>query len=167
MEQDLGRSIALQVAQMMVVFLRRPAGQSQFSATLNAQTSENHSLNDLIAWLPDNLEADLSIDGLAKRAAMSPRNFARLFRQEMGKTPGKHIEDLRLESARRQLESTSLSLAEVADACGLASAEILRRHVRTTHASHAWPIPSVIRQTPWTLARRTKAIGSNRWFFGC
>ena len=126
-EQDLGRSIALQVAQMMVVFLRRPAGQSQFSATLNAQTSENHSLSDLIAWLPDNLEADLSIDGLAKRAAMSPRNFARLFRQEMGKTPGKHIEDLRLESARRQLESTSLSLAEVADACGLASAEILRR----------------------------------------
>jgi transcriptional regulator GlxA family with amidase domain len=126
-EQDLGRSIALQVAQMMVVFLRRPAGQSQFSATLNAQTSQNHSLSDLIAWLPDNLEADLSIDGLAKRAAMSPRNFARLFRQEMGKTPGKHIEDLRLESARRQLESTSLSLAEVADACGLASAEILRR----------------------------------------
>ena len=135
-EQDLGRSIALRVAQMMVVFLRRPAGQSQFSATLTAQTSENHSLSDLIAWLPDNLKAHLSIDRLAKRAAMSPRNFARLFRHEMGKTPGKHIEDLRLEAARRQLESTCLSLDEVADACGLASAEVLRRmflrHLRVT-----------------------------------
>jgi transcriptional regulator GlxA family with amidase domain len=61
-EQDLGRSIALRVAQMMVAFLRRPAGQSQFSATLTAQTSENHFLSDLIAWLPDNLKVHLSID---------------------------------------------------------------------------------------------------------
>ena len=126
-EEDLGRRIALRVAQMMVVFLRRPAGQSQFSATLAAQTSENHSLGDLIAWLPDNLTADLSIAKLARHAAMSPRNFARLFRLEMRKTPAKHIEDLRLEAARRLLESTSRSLEEVAAASGLASAEILRR----------------------------------------
>ena len=126
-EEDLGRRIALQVAQMMVVFLRRPAGQSQFSATLAAQTSENHSFGDLIAWLTDNLTADLSIEKLARRAAMSPRNFARLFRLEMRKTPAKHIEDLRLEAARRLLESTSGSLEEVAAASGLASAEILRR----------------------------------------
>jgi len=111
----------------MVVFLRRPAGQSQFSATLAAQTSENHSLGDLIAWLPENLTADLSIEKLARHAAMSPRNFARLFRVEMRKTPGKHIEDLRLEAARRLLESTSRSLEEVAAASGFASAEILRR----------------------------------------
>lgn len=126
-EEDLGRRIALRVAQMMVVFLRRPAGQSQFSATLAAQTSENHSFGDLIAWLPDNLTADLSIKNLARHAAMSPRNFARLFRLEMRKTPAKHIEDLRLEAARRLLESTSRSLEEVAAASGLASAEILRR----------------------------------------
>ena len=126
-EEDLGRRIALRVAQMMVVFLRRPAGQSQFSATLAAQTSENHSLGDLIAWLPDNLTADLSIEKLARHAAMSPRNFARLFRLEMRKTPAKHVEDLRLEAARRLLESTSRSLEEVAAASGLASAEILRR----------------------------------------
>jgi transcriptional regulator GlxA family with amidase domain len=129
-EEDLGRSIALQVAQMMVVFLRRPAGQSQFSATLAAQTSENHFLGDLIAWLPENLKGDLSIGKLARRAAMSPRNFARLFRQEIGKTPGRHIEDLRLEAARRQMESTSRSLDEVADACGFASTEVLRRVFR-------------------------------------
>lgn len=77
--------------------------------------------------LVDNLTADLSIAKLARRAAMSPRNFARLFWQEMSKTPAKHIEDLRLEAARRQLESTSRSLDEVADASGFESAEILRR----------------------------------------
>jgi transcriptional regulator GlxA family with amidase domain len=126
-EEDLGRPIALRVAQMMVVFLRRPAGQSQFSATLAAQASENHSLGDLIAWLPDNLTSDLTIEELARRAAMSPRNFARLFRLEVRKTPRKHVEDLRLEAARRQLESGSRSLDEVADASGFASAEILRR----------------------------------------
>jgi transcriptional regulator GlxA family with amidase domain len=129
-EEDLGRQIALRVAQMMVVFLRRPAGQSQFSATLAAQTSENHSLGNLIAWLADNLTADLSIEKLARRAAMSPRNFARVFRREMRKTPGKHIEDLRLEAARRQLESSSRSLDEVANVSGFGSAEILCRVFR-------------------------------------
>jgi transcriptional regulator GlxA family with amidase domain len=126
-EEDLGRPVALQIAQMMVVFLRRPGGQSQFSATLGAQTRESRPLGDLLAWLPDNLRRDLSVNKLARRAAMSPRNFARLFRQELGKTPGKHVEDLRLEAARRQLESTSLSITEVADATGLASSEVLRR----------------------------------------
>jgi transcriptional regulator GlxA family with amidase domain len=129
-EQDLGRSLALRIAQMMVVFLRRPGGQSQFSATLQAQTRESRPLGDLLAWLPDHLRGDLSVDSLARRAAMSPRNFARLFKQELGKTPAKYIEDLRLEAARRQMESSSLSADEVADACGLAGAEVLRRMFR-------------------------------------
>jgi transcriptional regulator GlxA family with amidase domain len=129
-EQDLGRPLALRIAQMMVVFLRRPGGQSQFSATLEAQIGENHQLGDLLAWLPDHLRQDLSVDSLARRLAMSARNFARLFRQEIGKTPGEHIEELRLEAARRQLESTSRSTDEVAAACGLASAEVLRRLFR-------------------------------------
>lgn len=129
-EEDLGRSLAHRIAQMMVVFLRRPGGQPQFSATLEAQTRESRPLGDLLAWLPDHLGHDLSVDSLARRAAMSPRNFARLFKQEFGKTPAKHIEDLRLEAARRQLESTSRSTDEVADACGLASAEVLRRMFR-------------------------------------
>lgn len=129
-EQDLGRLAALRIAQMMVVFLRRPAGQSQFSATLQAQIRESQPLSDLLAWLPDHLRRDLSIDSLARRTAMSSRNFARLFKQKVGKSPGKHIEDLRLEAARRNLESTSLSTDEVADACGLTSAEVLRRLFR-------------------------------------
>jgi len=103
-EEDLGRRLALRIAQMMVVFLRRTGGQSQFSATLEAQTRESRPFGDLLAWLPDHLRHDLSVDSLARRAAMSPRNFARLFKQELGKTPARHIEDLRLEAARRQLE---------------------------------------------------------------
>lgn len=129
-EEDLGGPLALRIAQMMVVFLRRPGGQSQFSATLEAQTHESRPLGDLLAWLPDHLRHNLSVDSLARRTAMSARNFARLFKQELGKTPAKHIEDLRLEAARRQLESTSRSADEIADACGLASAEVLRRMFR-------------------------------------
>jgi transcriptional regulator GlxA family with amidase domain len=126
-EEDLGRSVALKVAQMMVVFLRRPGGQSQFSATLMAQISARSPLNDLLAWLPDNIRRNLSIKSLAQRAAMSPRNFARLFQQEVGRTPARYIEDLRLEAARRQIESASMSFEEVAVSCGFTSAEILRR----------------------------------------
>ena len=126
-EEDLGSPLALQIAQMMVVFLRRPGGQSQFSASLAAQSTESPVLNDLLAWLADNVRRDLSIAMLARRAAMSPRNFARIFSQEVGKTPGKHIEDLRLEVARRHLESRSSSLSEVARASGFKSAEVMRR----------------------------------------
>jgi transcriptional regulator GlxA family with amidase domain len=72
----------------MVVFLRRLGGQLQFSATLEAQTRESRPLGDLLGWLPDHLRHELSVEELARRAAMSPRNFARLFRQELGKTPG-------------------------------------------------------------------------------
>ncbi len=126
-EEDLGSPLALRIAQMMVVFLRRPGGQSQFSATLAAQSTPSPVLNDLLAWLADNVRRDLSVPVLARRAAMSQRNFARLFVQEVGKTPARHIEDLRLEVARRQLESKSSGLAEVARASGFRSAEVLRR----------------------------------------
>jgi transcriptional regulator GlxA family with amidase domain len=126
-EEDLGSTLALQIAQMMVVFLRRPSGQSQFSATLAAQSCESSLLNDLLVWIADNVRRDLSIAALARHAAMSPRNFARLFTQEVGKTPGRHIEDVRLEAARRQLESRSIGLSQVARASGFRSAEVLRR----------------------------------------
>jgi transcriptional regulator GlxA family with amidase domain len=126
-EEDLGASLALRVAQMMVVFLRRPAGQAQFSATLTAQTSENRTLRELLAWVADHFTDDLSVETLARRAAMSPRNFARAFTREIGQTPAKHIETLRLEAARRQLETSSLSVDQVAEGSGFASAEVLRR----------------------------------------
>jgi len=126
-EEDLGSSIALQVARMMVVFLRRSGGQSQFSATLAAQASESQPLRDLLAWMADNFTRDLSVASLAQRAAMSLRNFDRLFKQQVGETPAQHIENLRLEAARRKLETTSLNLEQIAAASGFSSAEILRR----------------------------------------
>jgi transcriptional regulator GlxA family with amidase domain len=126
-EDDLGGALALQIAQMMVVFLRRPGGQSQFSATLMAQSRGRRSLRDLLAWVADNLATKFSVGVLARRAAMSPRNFARIFREEIGETPARHVETLRVEAARRQLETAASSLDEVADLCGFGSAEILRR----------------------------------------
>lgn len=126
-EEDMGRPAALKIAQMMVVFLHRPGGQSQFSATLMAQTSARRPLGDVLAWLPDNIQRNLSIASVARRAAMSPRNFARMFHLEVGKSPARYIEDLRIEAARRDMESTTMTLKEIARSCGFSSAEILRR----------------------------------------
>jgi transcriptional regulator GlxA family with amidase domain len=92
-----------------------------------AQARGGRSLRDLLAWLADNLRTKLSVSSLARRAAMSPRNFARIFREEIGETPARYIDTLRVEAARRQLETTALSLDEVAETCGFGSAEVLRR----------------------------------------
>jgi transcriptional regulator GlxA family with amidase domain len=126
-EDDLGGALALQVAQMTVVFLRHPGGQSQFSAPLMAQARGRRSLRDLLARVADNLGRKFSVSTLARRAPMSPRNFARIFREEIGETPARHIETLRVEAARRHLETTVSALEEVAEICGFGSAEILRR----------------------------------------
>src|SRR5262249_6544416 len=126
-EEDLGRPIALKIAQMMVVFLCRAGGQSQFSATLVAQARETRPLGDLLAWLADHLPQELSVEELARRVGMSPRTFARLFHEEVGTTPARHVEDLRLEAARRRLETTAATLDEVAAESGFGSAETLRR----------------------------------------
>jgi transcriptional regulator GlxA family with amidase domain len=126
-EEDLGREVALRAAQMMVVFLRRPGGQSQFSATLTAQKAERNALADLLAWLPEHLISDLSIKAMARIVAMSPRNFSRAFKQAVGSTPAQHLETLRVEAARRLLETSSLSQAEIAGLVGLNNTETLRR----------------------------------------
>ena len=126
-EEDLGKSVADGIAQATLVFMRRSSGQRQLSATLLAQSSESKPLAELLTWLPDNLRQDLSIHNLARRTAMSPRNFARLFRQEVGTTPARYVENLRLEAAQRRLESTAISINGVADACGFANTETLTR----------------------------------------
>ena len=126
-EEDLGSSLALEIAQMLVVFLRRPGGQSQFSATLASQKTEYRVLDALLAWLPDHIRGDLSVRMLARRVAMSPRNFARVFLQEVGVTPARHVEDLRLEAARRQLEKGTAAISTIAENSGFQSAEVLRR----------------------------------------
>lgn len=126
-EEDYGSEMALTVARDLVLFLRRPGGQSQFSAALSAQASERKVLLELQIWMAENLRGNLSVEALARRTAMSPRNFARVFVRELGITPARYIERLRLEAARHYLERTENSMEEIASACGFGSAEPMRR----------------------------------------
>jgi transcriptional regulator GlxA family with amidase domain len=129
-EQDHGPELAHQVATWLVVFVRRPGGQSQFSAQMRAQPATTPSISELQRWLSDHLDADLSVDALADRAGMSPRNFARVFRRETGTTPAVFVEQLRVEAARRLLEATDLTIAAIAHQVGLRHAETLHRAFR-------------------------------------
>ena len=129
-EDDLGRDLALAVARWLVVFVRRPGGQAQFSAQLAAQSAEHHSIRDVQAFVAEHPEADLSVGALATRAHMSERNFGRVFAREVGATPAVYVERARVEVARRLLEDTGLGLDAVAVASGLGSVETLRRSVQ-------------------------------------
>lgn len=126
-EEDHGRELALATARMLVIFLKRPGGQSQFSAQLEAQMAEREPLRDLQAWVVDHPERDLRVEILAERAAMSPRNFARAFTKEVGLTPARFVEKARIGAARRQLEETGHGVDEIATACGFGTAETMRR----------------------------------------
>jgi transcriptional regulator GlxA family with amidase domain len=126
-EEDHGAGVALEVARWLVMFLRRPGGQAQFSAGLAAQAAVREPLRDLQGWMADHLDADLSVAALAGRAHMSPRTFARAFKQEVGLTPATYVEALRVERARGALESTDLPVRTVASQCGFGTVETLRR----------------------------------------
>ncbi len=126
-EDDLGREVALEVARWLVVFARRPGGQSQFSAPLAAQTAERRPLREVQEWVLADPARDCSVEALALRAAMSPRNFARAFRREVGVTPAAWVEEVRVESARRLLEASAVSTDQVAAQCGFGTVETLRR----------------------------------------
>ncbi|WP_426367244.1 GlxA family transcriptional regulator [Streptomyces sp. E-08] len=126
-EEDLGRDIALTVARHLVVFLRRPGNQAQFSAQLSAQTARREPLRDLQQWITEHPGADLSVESLAARARLSPRHFARAFHAETGIPPGRYVDRVRLEHARRLLEETSGGVEEVARASGYGTPETMRR----------------------------------------
>jgi transcriptional regulator GlxA family with amidase domain len=126
-EQDHGPALALDVARGLVVFLRRPGNQAQFSASLSSQASERATIRDLQTWMAEHLREDLRIEALARRAAMSSRHFARVFAQETGTTPAKFVESLRLEAARRCLEESTRGQKEISHLCGFGSAEVMRR----------------------------------------
>jgi transcriptional regulator GlxA family with amidase domain len=126
-EEDHGRELALEVARQLVMFLRRPGGQSQFSAQLAAQTADREPLRELQAWIGEHPDADLSVPALARRVAMSPRNFARVFTREVGMTPARFVESVRVEAARRRLEESAHGVDTVAAACGFGTAESMRR----------------------------------------
>jgi len=133
-EEDHGRALALEVARQMVLFLRRPGGQSQFSAALAAQAADREPLRDLQSWIAEDPGRDCSVPALARRVAMSPRNFARVFAREVGTTPGQFVERVRVEAARRRLEESADGVDNIASRCGFGTAETMRRaFLRTLH----------------------------------
>ena len=126
-EEDLDREAALTIARHLVLFLRRPGNQSQFSATLAAQEPVREVLREVQLHALENPAGDLSVGALAERAHMSPRHFARSFRAETGITPACYVERVRLEAARRRLEDGADPIASVAAGAGFGTAETMRR----------------------------------------
>jgi len=127
-EEDFGSTVALDVARQLVLFLRRPGGQAQFSASLSIQASARNPFFELQAWMVENLEKDLSVNALASRVAMSSRNFSRSFVRELGITPARFVESLRFEAAKQKLEHPNqVSLEEIAQMSGFKSSEVMRR----------------------------------------
>ncbi|MGI5379626.1 GlxA family transcriptional regulator [Streptomyces sp. CA-251387] len=137
-EEDLGRDVALAIARHLVVFLRRPGNQAQFSAQLAAQTAQREPLREVQRWITEHPGADLTVEALAARASLSPRHFARAFQTETGMTPGRYVDRVRLEHARRLLEDTGDGIEEISRASGYGTPEAMRRaFVRTLGAAPA------------------------------
>jgi transcriptional regulator GlxA family with amidase domain len=126
-EDDYGRELALKVARRLVVFLKRPGGQSQFSVHLAAQIANEGRIQAVQHWILDHLPLDLTLAALADRAAMSVRNFTRVFQSETGITPADFVEMARVDAARRLLEDTDTPLQRVATRCGFTSPDTMRR----------------------------------------
>jgi transcriptional regulator GlxA family with amidase domain len=126
-EQDAGREVAIQVARILVVYLKRAGGQSQYSALLAAQAqSESDTFSELERWVAEHLKGDLRVDALARRMHMSPRNFARVYAEKRGRTPAKAVEAIRVDAARRRLEETDDRIASIAEDCGFSNEEQMR-----------------------------------------
>ena len=126
-EADLGRPLALSVARHLVMFMRRPGGQAQFSTLLSPETTQAPRLAKLLEWIPGQLGEDLSVERLASQANMPPRTLARAFRQELGTTPARYVERVRIETASALLGQKQASVSTVARLCGFGHPESLRR----------------------------------------
>ena len=126
-EQDCGSSLALAVARELVIYLKRPGGQSQYSEPLRFQASAIDRFSDLAAWLPGHLKERLTVEEMAARVNMSPRHFARTFTADFGATPGCYVEILRLEAARERLAAPGQTVDSIAHSVGFRSADVFRR----------------------------------------
>jgi transcriptional regulator GlxA family with amidase domain len=137
-EEDLDRETALQIARHLVLFLRRPGSQSQFSVTLRAQAPRSEPLQEAQRLVLEDVAGEHTVEAMAERAHMSPRNFARAFRAQTGATPARFVESVRLEAARRRLEESGEPISAVACACGFGTAETMRRSfLRALHVGPA------------------------------
>ena len=126
-EEDHGRDLALSIARILVLFLKRSGGQAQFSSQLRAQFSAVPAIQQAQLWCQENLDSDLRVSTLCRMAAMSERDFVRKFRQETGRTPGEYVISARVEAACQSLAETKLSLKGVAQRCGFGSVAAMRR----------------------------------------
>ncbi|MDM0086728.1 MULTISPECIES: helix-turn-helix domain-containing protein [unclassified Variovorax] len=126
-EADVGREIAMSVAKKLVVFYKRPGGQSQFSSALLTQTADDARLDKLHAWMGSRLHKTISVPEMAEQLAMTPRTFARFYLQHTGVTPARAVARLRLEKACQLVEAGRQSLKAIAQQCGFNSEEVLRR----------------------------------------
>ncbi len=126
-EEDLGRDVAMEIARILVLYLKRPGSQSQFSNMLLTQATDSVPVKQIVQFIQGHLMEDLSVERLADRLSMSSRNFSRMFTKKTGVSPAKYVEKVRVESARRRLEESNLSLDQVAQECGLVNANGLRR----------------------------------------
>jgi transcriptional regulator GlxA family with amidase domain len=129
-EEDLGRKAALRVARDLVVFLKRPGGQDQYSEPLRFQTMATDRLAELASWIATNPQRDLSIAVLAERACLSPRHFVRRFKATFQQTPGAFVQDRRLDEARRRLTAEKISIDAIADSVGFQSTDAFCRAFR-------------------------------------
>jgi len=145
-ERDLGHRAAMAVARRLVMFLKRPGGQSQFSAALRLQTGDAR-LERLHGWMADNLDQDLSVAALARQASMSERSFVRHYRRITGTTPARAVEAMRVEAARELLTTTVLPIKRIARHCGFGSEETMRR----SFLRHVGVAPQEYRQRFGTL----------------
>jgi len=134
-EEDHGAAVALAVARELVMYMKRPGNQAQFSAPLDAQTRGSGRLRALVDWLLDHLDEDLGVERLADRMAMSPRHFGRLFADTFDATPARYVERLRLERACVLLISGTLAIDRVAATVGFASADAFRRAFRARYGA--------------------------------
>ncbi len=126
-EEDLDREAALTIARHLVMFLRRPGSQSQFSVTLGSQQPRREPLREIQQAVLEDVAGLHTVEAMAERAHMSPRHFARAFRSETGVTPARYVERVRLEAARRRLEEGAEPVGAIASACGFGTAETMRR----------------------------------------
>lgn len=127
-EDDHGTEVAQTVARYLVLYLRRPGGQTQFAAPVWMPRARRTPIRDVQEAIESEPGGAHSVSELARRAAMSPRHFTRVFTDEVGEAPGAYVERVRTEAARRQLEETDDTVTVIAARCGFGSAETLRRN---------------------------------------
>lgn len=132
LEEDHGKALALEVAREMVMFMKRPGSQAQFSRQLSAQMAPRGNIRDVQIWLLDRLAEDISVETMAEQAAMSLRTFNRHFKKATGRTPAGFVQEARIEAARNLLEDSDLPVKLIARQCGFGDEERMRRAFHRT-----------------------------------